>query len=146
MRALQIRHAAVAMATLLVMAACETDSSTAPAPVSVVGTFALQSVNGSPLPYSVVDSIPGQGQFTVEIMSPSSLSVNADKSFRFVLTVRTSFAGSAPLVATETVMGTYTVAGTTMSMTANGETLTAQWDGSNTLTLGNGTEIMVFKR
>ena len=142
MLAIQIRRVAIA-AALVTLAACKGDSSTAP--MSVVGTFNLQSVNGKALPYAVVDSVPGQPAFRVEILSPSSLTINADKTFRFALTLKTAVGGSSS-VATETATGVYTLAGNTVSLTANGETFAGEWDGNNTITLRGDGDLLVFKR
>lgn len=143
MLATRIRRLACAAAALVTLAACKGDSLTAP--LSVFGTFNLQSVNGKALPYVVVDSIPGQPAFRIEVMSPSSLTINADKTFRFVLTLK-SAAGGSSSVNTETATGMYTLSGNTVSLTANGETLTGDWDGNNTLTLRGDGDLLVFKR
>lgn len=138
-----IRRAVFASTALFTLTACGSDSATGPA--SVVGSFSLQTVNGKALPYVFTDSTEGF-PITVEIMSPSAITINADGSFRFSLTFKVSAVGASTTTATDVATGTYTRAGNTLSMTANGSTLRADWDGGDTLTLVDSGEVMVFKR
>ena len=142
MFALKIRHAVVAAAAFATIA-CGGDSSTGPN--SIVGTFNLSTVNGKPLPVTLVDSINGQPIFTVVIKSPSSLTINSGGTFAFTLTATATEPGMAPMTATQTVNGTYTLTGSTVVLTANGETITGSWSG-DTITLNDTGDILVFRR
>ena len=145
MFASRIRRAAVVTATaaFVSLAACGGDSSTGPA--SVFGTFTLQSVNGKALPATIVDSLNGQPVSTIVIKSPSSLTINSGGTFAFTLTLTATQPGMAPVTATQTINGTYTLTARTLSLTAKGETIAGNWDG-DTITLNDTGEVLVFRR
>jgi hypothetical protein len=143
MFALKIRHAVVAAAAFATLAACGGDSSTGPN--SIVGSFTLSTVNGKPLPVTLVDSINGQPVFTIVIKSPSSLTINSGGTFAFTLTATATEPGMAPITATQTVNGTYTLTGSTVVLTANGDTITGTWSG-DTITLNDSGDVLVFQR
>lgn len=135
----------LAGAALLTLTGCGGDSPVASS--SVVGRFALESVNGKPLPYTLADTAFQGSAIRVEVVSPSLLNLKSDLSFQFIVTTKVSAAGAAPMVAADTASGTYSIAGRRLSMTAaNGSTLQANWDGANSLVLNATPDVLVFRR
>ncbi len=136
--------APVAAAALLALAACGGDSPTASA--SVVGTFALETVNGRALPHVIADSAFQGGTMRVEVVSPSMMKLKADMSFQFIVTIKVSASGIPPVVEADTATGTYSLAGRHLSMTASGSTIQGDWDGANSLVLTATPDVLVFRR
>ena len=136
--------APIAAATLLILAACGGDSPTASA--SVVGTFALETVNGKALPYVLADSAFQGSAVRVEVVSPSMMKFKSDMSFQFILTMKVSASGVPLMVEADTATGTYSLTGRQLSMTASGSTIRADWDGANSLVLNATPNVLVFGR
>ena len=130
------------IASIAFISACGSDSATA-AP-SVVGSFALQTVNGKPLPYTVSD-LPTSG-INILVVSPSMMNLKSDNTFQFIITTKSTVPGISPVVAVDTAAGTYRLTGRTLSMTAQGSTNQAEWDGANRLTLNAMPDVLVFVR
>ena len=131
------RRAFVVLA--LVLAACGSDASTEPA--SVVGTWSLQTVNGSPLPFVAAQS----GSDKAEIMG-DTIKISAAGSFIESTTIRTTLSGVAT-IQTLADTGTYKVSGSTLTLssTADGSSGTGTWSG-NTITATIEGFSFVYKR
>ena len=131
----------IACLLLVVAAACGGDSPTEPTPTSVAGTWRLQTVNGSVLPFLV-----GQvGADKLELTS-DVLTVAASGSFTQMTQFRVTASGQ---VSTEDVpdAGTYALNGTAVTFTfdSDGSTGTGSLSG-NTLTVAGGGFAMVYKK
>jgi hypothetical protein len=128
----------VALLVLATALGCGGDSSTAPKD-TVAGTYTLQTVNGIPLPFTVIqlDSVK------FEIIN-DSFTLTADKNWTEAGQSRTTLSGQ---VTTDPIAdsGTYVLSGTTITLiSANGSidgTL-----GGGTLTLTNDAVIAVYKK
>jgi hypothetical protein len=105
------------------LAGCSKDSSTGP--VSIVGTYSLQSVNGTPLPFIAQASDP-----KIEILS-DLITINAGTAFGRNALVRTTY-GTSASTTTSTDAGTYVVNGTAISFTFNST------NSTSTGTINNG--------
>jgi hypothetical protein len=121
-----------------VLAACGSDSSTEPS--SIVGTWTLQTINGSPLPFVVAQS----GSDKEEVLS-EVVTLSAGGTFTESSTLRLTVSGT---VTTQSFpeTGTYTVSGSTLTLrSSDGSTGTATWSG-NTLTGSAEGFVFVYKR
>ena len=138
------RRLAFLVASIVAIAACGGDSSTGPA-ATVTGSYSLKTVNGKPLPITMTDSSQGI-VFQVTIMDPYTLTMNADRTFRAIATARVSD-GSTSQVEVDTISGTYTVSGQQLTLVQAGSSpVPAQWNGSDTITLTDATDVLVFKK
>jgi hypothetical protein len=128
----------VALLAFAALAACGGDSSTSPGVVT--GTYSLQSVNGSPLPFTVIQI----GADKYEIIS-DVIVLNEGGSFSETTNDRTTQNG---VVTTSTITdaGTYTLTGTaitlvsTQSGTINGSV------NNGTLTLTDQGVVAVYAK
>ncbi len=136
-------RASIAIA-LFGLAACGADGATA-AP-SVVGSFTLQTIDGQPLPFTVMDQSDSTGVFKIDVLSPSSISIDPNGSFRFIITSRLTATGTPTTVAADTASGTYVLSARHLALTSNGTTLGADWDGAGTLTMVDAPHTLVFRR
>ena len=131
----------IACLLLMVAAACGGDSPTEPTPASVSGTWRLQTVNGSVLPYLLVQFETDKVELTSEV-----LTVAASGSFTQLTQLTTTQSGQ---VSTESLTdaGTYTLNGTALTFTfdSDGSTGTGSLSG-NTLTVAGGGFAMVFRK
>ena len=133
---------AAGIAAIAFITACGSESATA-AP-SVVGDFMLQTVNGKLLPYTVSD-FPTSG-VQILVVSPSMMSLRSNGTFLFTVTTKATIPGMSPVVQVDTAAGTYRLTGRTLSMTAQGTTNQAEWDGGSRLTLNAMPDVLVFVR
>jgi hypothetical protein len=118
-------------ACLLVLAACGGDDGpTAPTMASIAGTWNLQTVNGSPLPFTVAQS----GADKIEVLG-DAITVTATATFTQLTQVRVTQGGQAT---TQSVAdaGSYTLSGKTVTFTFNS-------DGSSGTGTLNGTTLTV---
>jgi hypothetical protein len=132
----------VTLVVLLAFTACGgSDSPSAPTPASVAGTWNLQSINGSALPFVIAQT----GANRAEILS-EALTVVSTGSFTQITTIRTTVNG---VVATESAAdaGSYVLNGTaaTFTFNSNGSVGTGQVTGS-TLTVATTGVVYVFKK
>lgn len=123
-------------AIVFAVAACGGDSGTGPAAVSIAGTYALKTVNSAPLPYTM----PDDGTGTVEILA-DTYTLNEDGKYTGATQFRLTPPGQSSSVFTLDSHGTYSVAGTTITLTdaddptdkttatLNGKTLTFSVEG-----------------
>lgn len=117
------------LVALAVAVACGSDSTTQPTIASVAGTWNLQSVNGSPLPFTLTQT----GSDRLELLS-DVVTANANGTYTEVAQFRTTVNGQSS-TSTESDAGTFTLNGTAVSLTG---TQTGNINGAlsgNTLTL-----------
>ena len=119
---------ALVAALLLVGAACGGDSPTPPDEGPIAGSYTLRTINGQNLPYTTLSA----GVNKAEVLS-SSLSLNADGTFREERSVRRTHAGVAVSEA-EMKFGTYTSTGSgvTFSVTTGAQVSGKRGGGSIT--------------
>lgn len=98
---------AVAVATL---AACGSSKKTVTGPTSVVGTYSLATIDGSPLPFTV----PNNPSHTIVVQSGTA-TLNADNSYSLGGT-GTSDGGDPQQVVAD--VGTYVFSGSTVTFTS----------------------------
>ena len=131
----------VSLALIFAALACGGDDTTVPTQASVAGTWSLQTVNGSPLPFTIATT-PAK----LEILS-YVVNVSANGTWTSSQQVRTTF-GSSVTTNTNTDGGTYTLSGNNVAITSNtaGSTVQAGVIAGNTLTLTQSGFIFVFTK
>lgn len=135
------------LATLVVFAvaiACSGDSN---APDnSYVGSYALVSRNGEPLPQAIID----QPSLTVTLEA-TTLTLDAGDAYTNAVTLVTTIDGVAELPEQLSCTGTYSAHGDSFTLTSvkssacGGGTLTGMRDG-NTLTIGDSSQTLIYRR
>jgi hypothetical protein len=117
------------------------DGATGPQ-ATVVGVYQLQSINASPLPFTILQI----GADRIEITG-SQLSLNADNSFTEITTFRVTESGT---VTTETgqTLGAYSRNGNNITFTdaSDGSTYSASWDGGRQITQTAGGLTLVYRK
>jgi hypothetical protein len=130
----------LALFAVALITACGSDASTAPQP-TIAGTWTLQTINGSPLPFIVAQT----GTNKVELVSDVVV-ISGTGSFTETSSVRTTTNGVAT---TQSVAdaGSYTLNGTavTLHFNSDGSTATGSWSG-NTVTVTDVGLALVFTR
>ena len=131
----------IACMLLLVGAACGGDSPTQPTSSSVAGTWSLQTINGTGLPYIVAQT----GSDKVEVTS-DVLTVVGSGSFTQITQVRVTQNGQ---VSTQSIpdAGSYVLNGTAVTFTFNsdGSSGTGSLSG-NTLTIAEDGFAYVYRK
>jgi hypothetical protein len=131
----------IACLLLIVAAACGSDSPTQPTATSVAGTWSLQTINGTALPYVVAQTGADKVELTSDV-----LTVVPSGSFTEITTLRVTQNGQ---VSTQSVpdAGSYTLNGTAVSFTFNsdGSSGTGSISG-NTLTVTSDGIALVYKK
>ena len=131
----------IACMLLLVGAACGGDSPTQPTSSSVAGTWSLQTINGTALPYIVAQA----GSDKVELTS-DVLTVVGSGSFTQITQVRVTQNGQ---VSTQSIpdAGSYVLNGTAVTFTFNsdGSSGTGSLSG-NTLTIAEDGFAYVYRK
>ena len=119
----------VALLAFAALAACGGDSSTSPA--SVTGSYTLRTVNGTPLPYTLIQL----GNFKYEITS-DVITLNDGGTFTESGADRTTEEDGTVTTSTITDAGTYTLAGTAITLNSpdSGSINGSVSDGTLTLT------------
>lgn len=136
------RVAAVLVLSLAVTAGACGDIGTRPTQ-SLAGTWSLQTVNGSGLPFLVGTSASGTDSLQVlgDVITASGAGTFTD-----VTIVRSTVSGQ---VTTDSIpdAGTYTLIGSSASLrfASDGSTISGQLSG-NTLSLSSGNGVLVYKR
>jgi len=124
----------------LAIVACGSDSSSAPSNASVAGTWTLQTVNGSPLPFTLASS-PAK----LELLS-YVVTVTSNGTWTSAQSIRTTFNGQAT-TATTTDAGTYTLSGNAVAIqSSSSTTVLAGTVSGNTLTLAQPGLTFVFQK
>jgi hypothetical protein len=137
------RTAFVATMILAILSAagCGGDS-TSPATQSIVGSWTLQSVNGSPLPFIVQQT----GTDKLELLS-DVIVISGTGSFTQTTSVRTTTNG-VPTTQPVADAGSYTLNGSaiTLHFNSDGFTGTASWSGNTITTTTAEGLALVYKR
>jgi len=136
-----IRFSMIAVAASAI-AACGggSDGPTPPTPVPVVGTWNLQTVNGSPLPHLSAGSGNNKTELTAEV-----LTVSSGGSFTATQTYRITENGDS-ITEPSTFAGTYVLNGSAATFTYNvGGSRTGTVSGT-TLTLARAGISYAFKK
>jgi hypothetical protein len=113
-------------AALVTLAACGSDSSTNAGPVSVAGTYTLRTVNGAPLPYTWLQIGADKLEITAD-----AVTLTEGGTWTESWTERSTESGKVT-TSTSTDAGTYTLAGTVI-------TLVSQESGTVVGSLNGGT-------
>jgi len=130
--------AGLALATL---AACGGESPTAPSGPAVSGTWTMRTVNGTPLPVSLILANGAQ-----IIARSAVLTLTGDRSGTYQEVVTFSFTATPNLTSANSETGTWTVAGNIISFaTSTGDHYTGTVTG-NTLTEVVGGLAQVYSR
>src|SRR4051794_14186705 len=107
----------------LVLAACGSDSSTSP--TNVAGTWTLQTINGSSLPFVVSQSGADKSEILGDVIT-----ISGAGTFTESTTIRTTLSGTTT---TQSIpdTGTYTVKGSTLTLRSSGDGSTGSgtWSG-----------------
>ncbi len=111
------------------LTACGEDDSTGTGGTSIFGTYTLQTVNGTSLPFVIIQI----GNDKLEITG-GSVRLNSDNTFSVSLTLRVTEAGTVTTL-TETETGTLTVTGSTVRLTDSAGDVTTGSISGNTLTI-----------
>lgn len=125
----------------LALIACgDDDSTSAPTSASVAGTWNLQTVNGSALPFTLSAASP-----KIELLS-SSVNVTANGTWTSTTQTRTTI-GTQATTASSTQSGTYTLSGSAVSIrSTDGTTVQAGTVSGNTLTLAQTGLTFVYQK
>lgn len=116
------------------------DSTSVPTNASVAGTWTLQTVNSSPLPFTLATT-PAK----IELLS-NVVTVSSNGTYSSSLTTRTTVSGQAT-TATSTAAGTYTLSGNAVAIRSNdGTTVQAGTVSGNTLTLAQTGLVFVYQK
>lgn len=118
------------------------DSTTGPVSASVAGTYALQTVNSAPLPFTM----PDDGSIKIEILADSYTLADNGK-YTNVTQVRLTMNGVAAVENLES-QGTYTRAGNTVTLTDSEDAtdkVTATLNGA-TMTVTAEGFVLVYQR
>ena len=128
----------IPVVALAVAVACGSDSTTQPTAASVAGTWSLQTVNGSPLPFTLTQT----GTDKLELLS-DVVTAQPNGTYTEVVQFRTTVGGQTT-TSSNTDSGTFTINGTAvvLSSAQTGST-TGQLSG-NTLTLADQGYVWVF--
>ena len=124
------------------IAACGggSDGPTPPTPVSVAGTWNMQTVNGSPLPHLSAGSGNNKIELTADV-----LTVSSGGSFTDTQTYRTTENGSSTTLS-EPFAGTYVLNGSTVTFRYNSGGSRTGTVSRDTLTVANGPLSYVFRK
>jgi hypothetical protein len=131
----------VALLFAMSTVACSDDDSTGPDDISVEGTWTLQSVNGSNLPYVLAQAGADKVEVTADV-----LTVGSGGAFTELTTVRVTSGGT---VTTQSLpdAGTYTVNGTAVTFVfqSDGSSGTGTLNGDR-LTVATGGLSLVYEK
>jgi hypothetical protein len=118
----------------LVIGTTACDSSTDPED-AIVGTYTLASVNGDPVPSTLIQ-VP---DYRLEIVS-GTLTVRDNNTWTETASIRET-EGTTVTTSTTTVQGTYSINGNTATFTdSDGDSLTSTFSGGDTLTTTESAE------
>ena len=130
----------IPLVALAVAVACGSDSTTQPTMASVAGTWSLQTVNGSPLPFTLTQT----GTDKLELLSDV---VTAEPNGTYTETVqfRTTVSGQTT-TNSDTDSGTFTLNGTAVVLSSARTGSTTGALSGNTLTLSDQGYVWVFTK
>ena len=116
-------------AALTIALGCGADSATAPQP-TIVGVYAMKTVNGQPLPFTMAEV----GFDKIEVLS-AAMTFTSEQKFIDAALVRVTHDGHASMGAGSDT-GTYVLRGNDLTLTyPDGNTLVGRWDGAREVTL-----------
>ena len=131
----------LSLALALAIVGCGSDSSSEPTNASVAGTWTLQSVNGSQLPFT----LSNVGSTKIELVS-SVVNVTSAGTWTSTSQTRTTINGQAT-TSTGTQAGTYTLSGSAVAIrSTDGTTVQAGTVNGNTLTLAQTGLVFVYQK
>jgi hypothetical protein len=130
----------IALALALTVVACGSDDSTAPSNSSIAGTWSLQTINGSPLPFTLAPA-----PTKIEILSATAI-INSNGTWTSSSQTRTTLGTQAPTTTTETDNGTYTISGSTIALRSSDGTVESGTISGNTFTQVESGFTFVFKK
>lgn len=124
----------------IALTACGSDSTTGPT-ASIVGTWHLQSINGTPLPYVIAQTGTNKTELTADVFT-----VSVGGSFTETTTLRLTVNGQVTTQSGADA-GNYTLNGTAVSFRFNsdGSTGTGAWSG-NTVTVAESGFSYIYTR
>lgn len=129
-----------AAALIAVAGACGGDGNGITDVASVAGTYSLKTVNGAPLPFVFFD----EGGYKLEVTA-ASYTLSSAGTFSNTATIRETENG-AVFTSTETITGTYTVSGASVTFIgSDGESVTGSISG-NTLQFSEDGVTAVFMK
>ena len=112
---------------------CGSDSTTQPTQASLAGTWSLQTINGSPLPFVTTQTGTSKTEIVSDIVTAS-----ATGTYTEVAQTRTTLNGQATL-STQSDAGTYTVTGNAVVIRSNdGTSVSGTVKGDTFTVAGNG--------
>jgi hypothetical protein len=100
-----------ALLALVSLVACGDNSSTGPVTVNLIGTWSLQTVNGSPVPFSQTTSAG-----KLEVFS-GAIVISETGTFTTTLSTRTTAPSGSSSINIITTYGTVTIAGSSLVFT-----------------------------
>jgi len=130
----------IALVLALTFVACGSDDSTEPSNSSVAGTWSLQTINGSPLPFTL-----SPAPTKIEILSATAV-INSNGTWTSSSQTRTTLGTQAPTTTTETDNGTYTISGSTIALRSSDGTVESGTVSGNTFTQVESGFTFVFKK
>ena len=133
----------VSLALVLALVGCGSDDdSTSPTNTSVTGTWSLQTVNGSALPFTLATT-PAK----IELLSYVVV-VASNGTWTSSEQTRTTIGTQPPVTATVPDAGTYTISGNNVSLTSSsaGSTPQAGTVSGNTFTITQAGLTFVFQK
>jgi len=125
---------------LVTLAACASDSSTNTGPASVAGTYTLRTVNGSPLPYTLFDFGGDKYEITA-----GAVTLEAGGRWTATSADRTT-EGTSVVTSTFTTTGTYTLAGTVITLVSPGTSIVSGSVDRGKMSLTQDGVITVFTK
>lgn len=130
----------IPLVALAVAVACGSDSTTQPTVASLAGTWALKSVNGSPLPFTLTSTSTSKLELLSDVVNAA-----ANGTYTENLQFRTTINGQAT-TQNQTDAGTFTVNGTAVTLNSTqAGSITGALSG-NTLTLTEEGYVWVFAK
>lgn len=115
------------------------DSTTEPTNSSIAGTWALQTINGAPLPFTLA-TVPAK----IELVSATAV-INANGTWTSSSQTRTTINGQATTT-TENDNGTYTISGSTIALRSSDGTVESGTISGSTFTQVESGFTFVFKK
>ncbi len=108
-------------------------------PEAIAGNYALRTINGQDLPFILVQVLSDKIEITA-----GSVRINSDNTYSTSVTVAITEGGTTTSE-TGTSTGTYTLNGTAITFTSEGETFTGSITG-NTLTIIDEGLTLVYQK
>lgn len=120
---------------------CGGGDSSGPSVASAVGTWNLVTINGSPLPYTIVQIAPS---YKIEVLSDRYVA-NADRTWSETFSLRETDAGTVTTT-TDSDNGTWTQANAALTITSSDGTVSSAAISGNTITISEGGFVSVYQR